>query len=77
MRSSKPLLPRPPGEPRLLDAKELSVFLNVHHGSIYRWVEEETITPPAYVRINRTLRFDRIQVLLQLQRKYPDKFPGL
>ena len=75
MRSSKPLLPRPPGEPRLLDAKELSVFLNCHHKSIYRWRKDNVLTEPAVVQINRTLRFDRVLCLTQLQHHFPERYP--
>lgn len=83
MRSYPPPPPRDPGEPVLLAAKRLSVFLDCHHKSIYRWLKEGVITTGVY-RIGRQpngrgrggmLRFDRLLVLKQLQKTFPDRYP--
>jgi len=75
LRRFPPPPPRSPGEPRLLAAKELAVFLNLATGSIYRHVRAGVLHSGVYRIGPRTLRFDRLKSLEDLRAHDPEKFP--
>ena len=74
MRRFPPPPPRKPDDAPLVTAKDVSVTLNCHTNSIYRYVRDGWITDGVYGVGPRLLRFDEALVVAQIQRSHPHRF---